>query len=872
MKLTGGDILFTPELVGKNITISGSSTMTNDGTFVITSVLDHSSLTYTNPGVGANDPGSISGASAQLVQNGQFTTLTDAGAAFTSSMVGVTSRIHISGSSTPANNGIFPIYAVLSSTSVIYANPQGKPDPGPVSWGVGEVNYTLGGGFNSGENTALRDLTLFCKDDPDAVTNNTGHGVHFTTPIIAERVYVQNFANHGFFGRGAYASGFSDGSVDFSKIRHCVTGACGIDGFHVEGADASACTFLSNISSGCRRYGHYDASRSNTYIGCHSENDGAYGRPPPIGVPDGTGDTVGGHGAPFHTEGNNTSTFIGCTVEGSGGHSSHFNSPANIFGGELATPDGITDESVCFANQGGVASQLPFSYSNTRGSTVIRTDLGQQTNDKTALALAFPALGDTLSLKFYDVNTALATGFLFPGWWVWEQASFYRHIMAWPMISSNARQPTVWCENGIFLGRYDTVPHNGIAFTAAPSPPSQQVNTLAQTYEVGDVVWQSAPVAGGPLGQVCVTQGTQNVLPSTTGNLPALGTALTLTSTSGFVAGQWVTIAGVTGPRLIDAINYMTGVATLHTAGDNAGNLVGAAVNVVFLGTVSVGSVNLVLNTGPALQVGQYIAIAGASISPPYRQIAALGTPAALECGTPQNYTFSNGDTLLVSIDRGAAQVINFAAGAGVSAATVAATLNAQIARATATVTSGGTKVTITSNTIGGGVSFVQVMGGTANAALGFPTPPTPGSEASGTADTSIVTLNSGADASVTNAVVTFSPAAFSLFGTIHTRGEDAGQFSIAMADADQTMTGAQVYSATIVKATGALTADRNLRVPAPAADEDSYQRTVRNTTTGGHNLLVDVVGGGAPITIGNAKTAIIGFDSGGAFRVTQDI
>jgi hypothetical protein len=91
------------------------------------------------------------------------------------------------------------------------------------------------------------------------------------------------------------------------------------------------------------------------------------------------------------------------------------------------------------------------------------------------------------------------------------------------------------------------------------------------------------------------------------------------------------------------------------------------------------------------------------------------------------------------------------------------------------------------------------------------------------------------------------------------------------MADANQTLTDAQVYSATLVKATGALTADRNLRVPAPAADEDSYQRTFRNTTTGGHNLLVDVVGGGAPVTITNPKTAIIGFDAGGAFRVTAD-
>jgi hypothetical protein len=42
-----------------------------------------------------------------------------------------------------------------------------------------------------------------------------------------------------------------------------------------------------------------------------------------------------------------------------------------------------------------------------------------------------------------------------------------------------------------------------------PSPPSKQYDGVsAQKYESGDVVWNSQPSAGEPIGQVCITSGT----------------------------------------------------------------------------------------------------------------------------------------------------------------------------------------------------------------------------------------------------------------------------------------------------------------------------------------------------------------------------
>ena len=122
---------------------------------------------------------------------------------------------------------------------------------------------------------------------------------------------------------------------------------------------------------------------------------------------------------------------------------------------------------------------------------------------------------------------------------------------------------------------------------------------------------------------------------------------------------------------------------------------------------------------------------------------AVSATAAAVECANADTYALSDGQMITVKIDAEAtAQSIAFLTAEFVSigAATaeeVAAVINAKIVGATATVTSTGTKVTITSDTKGTN-SHVEVTGGTANSALGFST-----SEVDGTgnvADVSAVT------------------------------------------------------------------------------------------------------------------------------------
>jgi len=105
---------------------------------------------------------------------------------------------------------------------------------------------------------------------------------------------------------------------------------------------------------------------------------------------------------------------------------------------------------------------------------------------------------------------------------------------------------------------------------------------------------------------------------------------------------------------------------------------------------------------------------------------ATFDATAASRQSAAENFVLTNGMTLTVSIDGGAVQTIAFLTGEFVSigAATaeeVAAVINAKITGALATVTGGGTRVTITSDTRGT-ASGVNVTGGTANAVLTFTT------------------------------------------------------------------------------------------------------------------------------------------------------
>lgn len=69
----------------------------------------------------------------------------------------------------------------------------------------------------------------------------------------------------------------------------------------------------------------------------------------------------------------------------------------------------------------------------------------------------------------------------------------------------------------------------------------------------------------------------------------------------------------------------------------------------------------------------------------------------------------------------------------------------------------------------------------------------------------------------------------------------------------------------------GAPGGGRAVNLPAPANDQEAYRRVIRNTT--GQAVTIGVTSGGvATEVVGANMTAILGFDSAGAFRVTADV
>lgn len=112
-------------------------------------------------------------------------------------------------------------------------------------------------------------------------------------------------------------------------------------------------------------------------------------------------------------------------------------------------------------------------------------------------------------------------------------------------------------------------------------------------------------------------------------------------------------------------------------------------------------------------------------VAPGVGQTATIAaTSAARECTNAEVYALVNGQTLTVKIDRGVEQTAIFDTAefvdiANATAEEVAAVLAAELTGCSVAATTGGTKVTITSDTEGLG-SYVEVTGGTANAALAF--------------------------------------------------------------------------------------------------------------------------------------------------------
>jgi hypothetical protein len=559
-----------------------------------------------------------------------------------------------------------------------------------------EVDAVPNLGASAADKTILRNLTIHCylergledmvpqgADETSPRWNplaGQSHGVHASTTFYAENVTVQFFAGDGFHVMGYYDNpngpvdkdDYFGGNVDDSRLRNCVVGSCGRDGFHVYGTDASACLFDSCVAQGNRRYGFFDGTRENTYINCHAEGNGPLALGPKYPPADRA------TGSEYHTE-SGTSTLIGCYAEGGKpgeGNQGGFYGLANIVGGTIGM-NYVSEDSTAFVLETGVASRAPFQYINHRtyvpkGIIVTlggNSDRGAAPGQSLAMdalslqTIAFNADGthhgeghlpggaddeipdDTIVLRYtYAAPPAVPTDA--QNWWVFENNdSYYRQMLRLPTSQANARLPAPWFPNGIFLGRDDDrlteeLPDRPpkVAFTAAAAPPKAQYDGANSpiTYERGDVVWNSRPELGGPLGQVCITSGTWATAP-----LSGMQTAETVTVNPDdvttvkinildrLVRGQHITIGGTTNYRVVKITLPTIDISPNALPGADPGTFLSAGtalsdpatgeplVGVVTTACVKVGDPTLELNEVKGLVPGQKIEVARPDGKPP---------------------------------------------------------------------------------------------------------------------------------------------------------------------------------------------------------------------------------------------------------------
>lgn len=185
----------------------------------------------------------------------------------------------------------------------------------------------------------------------------------------------------------------------------------------------------------------------------------------------------------------------------------------------------MTEDSSAFILEHGVATRAPIVYKNLNISAAkaIGVSLGDMSTTVqgpgtemvafqwATLTAADQNIEDRISLRYLDAPLA-PLGVRGHGWWALDHnLSFYRHMIRFLTASANARLFAPWFVNGIFLGQDDLGPPK-VSFTAAPNIPDSQDGVDPRTYEKGDVVWNSEPSPGGPIGQVCITSGTQGTL------------------------------------------------------------------------------------------------------------------------------------------------------------------------------------------------------------------------------------------------------------------------------------------------------------------------------------------------------------------------
>jgi len=133
---------------------------------------------------------------------------------------------------------------------------------------------------------------------------------------------------------------------------------------------------------------------------------------------------------------------------------------------------------------------------------------------------------------------------------------------------SNSNQ-NVWEFSNLVVGgskQVAQVPVNTKSLSKVGRRDDGTASPTAGTWRVGDIVDFTNVAAAGSLGVYCITSGTAGTITATTGSITNGDDELTVSTVSGIAVGCYISIAGVTGTKVVTAINGL--VVTLDSTAD----------------------------------------------------------------------------------------------------------------------------------------------------------------------------------------------------------------------------------------------------------------------------------------------------------------
>lgn len=382
------------------------------------------------------------------------------------------------------------------------------------------ASATTAPGFNAGDGTIIRGL---CLAGGYGGTEGEFHGIHLRARALIEDCRIQDFQGDGIHANAA-SGGSPEGNANNSVVNRVTIQHCR-KGLFFDGADTNACLVTMLEASANRQWGVDDSSfLGNTYVACHTAAngwDGAAGSIPTActhggnryyvkvgqagwcstNAPSGTtADNQGwGYIGPGGTYNGVVAWASGTTFREGGAYKTDNPNAANLFEGCYSegdqNPSQMVSPTLVIGGSHGanIAGTMGWAQSY---NGALRANKYVSVTQATGNYYAF---GNVLGLELSHTTGGFHT-------LSWRGADLAWSLFnsdspgVWPFrITGEATTANVGKRKMDFPNGFGLADKKILSGTAAPS---------SGTYVQGDMMFNSTPTAGGPMGWMCVAGGT----------------------------------------------------------------------------------------------------------------------------------------------------------------------------------------------------------------------------------------------------------------------------------------------------------------------------------------------------------------------------